>query len=172
MLKAIKNEYYSEDVPELDTDSEIIWAKINCLLMLILQEPRIWRRVSLTLKHHSLEHVPFEMQHLWLLVAGDFNFPGWDWKTKSLKSRTTYPNRQQKFSETLDKNSLTQLVQEPTKENSTPDHCLSFYFDLVLTNQPSKVQSHPRNLRSWCCVCRIWPKTSQEPAKAKTYSPV
>jgi hypothetical protein len=29
VLLAIKNEYNSEHVPELDTDCEIVWAKMN-----------------------------------------------------------------------------------------------------------------------------------------------
>lgn len=64
-----------------------------------------------------------------LLIAGDFNFSGWDWKSKTLKSRTTHTSLHQKFSEILDNNGLTQLVEEPTRKTSTLD----------LTNQPGKV---------------------------------
>ena len=36
-----------------------------------------------------------------VLAAGDFNLPGWDWKTKSLKFGCPYPNLYIKFADIL-----------------------------------------------------------------------
>ena len=49
----------SEPVPEYDTNCEIIWAKIR----LVNAKSNI-------------------------VIAGDFNLPEWDWKTKTLKDNT------------------------------------------------------------------------------------
>ena len=66
-----------------------------------------------------------------IVIGGDFNFPGWNWKTKSLTSRTAYSTLHTRFTGVLDNSSLVQLVEEPTRQNNT--------LDLLITNQPSKV---------------------------------
>jgi hypothetical protein len=36
-----------------------------------------------------------------IITAGDFNLPGWDWKTKSLKANTQHVNIHHKFTDLL-----------------------------------------------------------------------
>ena len=64
------------------------------------------------------------------MVAGDFNLPGWNWKTKTLKSNSTYVNIHYKFTNILDGNGPVQIVEEPTRGENT--------LDLVITNKPSR----------------------------------
>jgi hypothetical protein len=49
------------------------------------------------------------------MVSGDFNLPGWDWKSNTLKPNTQYINIHHKFTDILDDNGLNQLVEEPTR---------------------------------------------------------
>ena len=66
-----------------------------------------------------------------IIIGGDFNFPGFDWKSCMVKPDTTYPHLHARFMEIIDNNSLTQVVQEPTRKNNT--------LDLILTNCPNKL---------------------------------
>ncbi len=69
------------------------------------------------------------MDHV--IIAGDFNFPGWNWKDRILKPGCRYVHLHHKFGEILDDRSLVQLVEEPTRGKNT--------LDLVCTSAPSKV---------------------------------
>ena len=51
-----------------------------------------------------------------LAMGGDFNFPGWDWKTKSIKAGAAYTGLHHRFSEIIDKIGLVQIVEEPTQK--------------------------------------------------------
>ena len=66
-----------------------------------------------------------------LVIGRDFNFPGWDWKTKILEPNTAYSSLHLKLSDILDNNSMVQTVEEPTRKNNT--------LDLLISNQPNKV---------------------------------
>ena len=59
------------------------------------------------------------------------NFPGWNWKENTLKPNSTAPNLHTDFMDVLNNDALTQLVEEPTRQQNT--------LDLILTNHPGKV---------------------------------
>ncbi|CAC5411906.1 unnamed protein product [Mytilus coruscus] len=61
-------------------------------------------------------------------MAADFNLPGWDWKTTSLKPYTKHANIYHNFTDILDDHGLQQMVEEPTRESNTPD---------LITNYPN-----------------------------------
>ena len=63
-----------------------------------------------------------------VLITGDFNLPGWDWNTMTLKPRSSSPRLQHDFLSMVYDNGLEQLVKEPTMEENT--------LDLFLTNCP------------------------------------
>ena len=65
------------------------------------------------------------------MIGGDFNFPGWSWKSKSIKTGTAYIDLNQRFSEILDNNGLIQIVEEPIRKDNN--------IDIILTNRPNKV---------------------------------
>ena len=75
--------------------------------------------------------VPFSIHNASLIIGGDFNFPGWDWKSKSIKPRATHKVLHQRFSDIIDDSGLVQVVEEPTRKDNT--------LDLFLTNRPNKV---------------------------------
>ena len=85
---AINKEYLSEPVPQYDTNCEIVWTKIR----LVNAKSNI-------------------------IIAGDFNLPEWEWKTKTLKDNTQYSKIHTKFKDILDDYSLIQMNQQ---EERTP----------------------------------------------------
>ena len=54
-----------------------------------------------------------------LIIGGDMNFPGWNWKENTLKPNSTAPNLHTDFMDVLNNNALTQLVEEPTRQQNT-----------------------------------------------------
>ncbi|KAI8494635.1 hypothetical protein Bbelb_278610 [Branchiostoma belcheri] len=76
-------------------------------------------------------HRASQIQNALLLIGGDFNLPGWDWSSTTLKPSTPYPGLHQDFLDILQDNGLEQLVKEPTREDNT--------LDLLVTNNPNLV---------------------------------
>ena len=66
---------------------------------------------------------------IWL--AGDFNAPGIDWQTLTLKSDHTYSSVHNSLLATIHDYRLTQLVTEPTRLDNT--------LDLFLTDHASQI---------------------------------
>jgi hypothetical protein len=64
-----------------------------------------------------------------IIIAGDFNLPGWIWKTKNFKPNTPCPKNHHKFIDMLNDNGLAQMVEEPTRGENT--------LELVISNNPS-----------------------------------
>ena len=134
---AINKEYLSEPVPEYDTDCEILWAKISLvnnkdLYLATCYNPKTSNEQSLEELGKSLIRFNKNTKSNIIIIAGDFNLSGWEWKTKTLKDNTAYPKIHTKFKDILDDNSLIQMVEEPTREENT--------LDLILTNNPT---THP-----------------------------
>ena len=50
-----------------------------------------------------------------VLIAGDMNFPGYDWASNCLKPNCNYPSLTYQFADLLDDLGLTQLVTTPTR---------------------------------------------------------
>ena len=130
VLIAVKNEYNSEDVPELDTDCEIIWTKLHLVGNSTIYLCSYYR-------HHVSDEESinqFEISVMRassinsasLVIGGDFNFPGWDWKTKSIKAGAAYTGLHHRFSDIIDNIGLVQIVEEPTGKDN--------FLDLILTN--------------------------------------
>jgi hypothetical protein len=72
-----------------------------------------------------------------LIIGGDMNFPGWNWKENTLKPNSTAPNLHTDFMDVLNNNALTQLVEEPTRQQNTLDlivfycrFCYCFFEDI------------------------------------------
>ena len=89
VLIAVKEEYNSEDVPELDTSCVIIWARIKLIGNGNVYVCSYYRRdvsdeESIEELDKSLTRVS-SIRNATTLIGGDFNFSGWDWKNKRLK---------------------------------------------------------------------------------------
>ena len=67
-----------------------------------------------------------------IIVGVDFNLPGWDWRTRTIKQSTKYPSLHYLFGNLLDDTGLTQIVDIPTRKDNT--------LDLIITNLPSQAQ--------------------------------
>ena len=83
---AIKNTLISEPVPELQTDCEIVWARINLvgaktLYLSSYYHPKTSDEQSILEFQHSMERAT-RIHNAMFIIGGDFNFPGWIWKIK------------------------------------------------------------------------------------------
>jgi hypothetical protein len=92
------------------------------------------------------------------------NFPGWNWKENTLKPNSTAPNLHTDFMDVLNNNALTQLVEEPTRQQNTLDQIVTNHHgkvirtdtipdisdhDIVYTEfdlRPVKLQQKPRTI--------------------------
>jgi hypothetical protein len=133
VLIAISNDILSTPVPELQTDCEIVWAKISLvgrkdMYIASYYNPTTSNEDSLDELGLSLERAN-TMKNAFIVVGGDFNLPGWNWNTRTLKPDSTYQKNHYKYGDMLDDNGLVQLIEEPTRGPNT--------LDFVVTNNPS-----------------------------------
>lgn len=80
----------------------------------------------------SLERAS-SIKNSFIVVAGDFHLPGWDWKYNRLKPNTPYPLIHHKFIDISDDNGFIQILEEPTRDINT--------LDLIATNHPSSFRT-------------------------------
>ena len=121
--------------PELDSESEIIWAKIDLpglknVFICSFYKPKENDHESIDALRNSLSKIP-KTSYIWAL--GDFNLPHIDWETEQIKSSCPCKHVYESFLDTLHDFSLEQVVKEPTREDNI--------LDLFLLNQPSLVHS-------------------------------
>jgi hypothetical protein len=132
----ITNEYNSEYVPELDNDCELVWAaKMNLkgngnIYICAYYRRNVTDEKSIRNFETSVTRAS-DMNNATIIIGGDMNFPGWNWKEYTLKPNSTAPNLHTDFMDVLNNNALTQLVEEPTRQQNT--------LDLILTNHLGKV---------------------------------
>jgi hypothetical protein len=134
VLIAVKTDYLCDPITDLDTDCEIVWSKLqlvglNDLYLCTYYNPKTSNEVGYQELSKSL-HRACSVSNALIVAGGDFNLPGWDWKTKRLKENTTNQNNHYLFADTLDDNGLVQLVEQPTRETNT--------LDLIITNNPTR----------------------------------
>ena len=135
VLIAVKEEYSSEEASELDTKCEIVWARLNLIGNGTVCICSYYRR--LVSDEASIDEFETSLMRACairtatVVIGGDFNFPGFDWKTKRLKPNTAYSSLHTKFSDILDDSSMVQILEEPTRKQNT--------LDLLITNQPDKI---------------------------------
>jgi hypothetical protein len=137
VLIAIKNEYLSDLVEELSPDEncEMIWAKIE-----IVGKKTLYISSFYNHKTSNEENIEWfdtsvkracQLKNAALIIGGDFNLPGWDWKNRTLKPGTSHAKQHYEFANTLDDTGLVQLVELPTRKENT--------LDLMITNLPNQV---------------------------------
>jgi exonuclease III len=81
VLIAINDKYLSSEIPELDTDCEIIWCKIQQkgnkdLYICSYYNPKMSDSESMTEFETSVQRAA--ANNPCLLIGGDFNLPGWN----------------------------------------------------------------------------------------------
>jgi hypothetical protein len=120
---------------ELMTDCELLWCKFNLAGSKTLHvgayyRPHVQDADSLEALDTSLSRLESRVNQP-VILAGDFNFPGWDWKNNQVKPGCPYPNLHHRFGDLLDDKGLSQLVEDPTRKDNV--------LDLIITNNPTTV---------------------------------
>ena len=135
VLIAVKDEFNCEDAPELDSNCELVWAKVKLIgngTLYLCSYYRHYVSDEESVTNFELSVLrACSIRNASIIIGGDFNFPGWDWTCNTLKPRSPYPDLHNRFYDILADNALTQLVLEPTRKANT--------LDLLLTNQPDQV---------------------------------
>ena len=65
-----------------------------------------------------------------VMLGGDFNFPGLNLSTESLRPKSPYPSVHQRFVEVRGDNCLTQIINEPTRSGNI--------LNSKITNRPNE----------------------------------
>lgn len=83
---------------ELDMafDLEIMWVKVTCkghkdIIFRGIDRPHVTDSTTIPDLKEWLTILFQRKRRLGLILAGDLNFPGWDWKTITLKVKAEYP---------------------------------------------------------------------------------
>ena len=114
---AIKHYLNPVGQPELDSESEIIWAKIDLpglqnVFICSFYKPKKNDHESIDALRNSLSNIP-KTSCIWAL--GEFNLPHIDWETEQIKSSCPCKHVYESFLDTLHDFSLEQVVKEPTR---------------------------------------------------------
>ena len=128
---AAKNDLILRREDSLETNCEVLWCSLELassktLLIGAYYRPHENDADSLAELELSLTRV--SMNHT-ILLAGDFNLPGWKWAEKAVAD-CSYPVLHRHFGEMLDDKGLTQLIEEPTRQENT-------LYLVMITNNPT-----------------------------------
>ena len=85
-----------------------------------------------------------------IIIGGDFNLPGWDWKNKTWKPNTSRISIYYTFINTLDATGLCQVAEYSTRKRNT--------LDLITTNFPIQIVRiffQAYLIMAWYCLLRI-----------------
>jgi hypothetical protein len=132
VLIAVNNNYIATATPELQSECEIVWCKLELvghkdIYHCSYYNPRTSNEENINQLGKSLEWAA-GIRNAFLVITGDFNLPSWDWKGKETHSHLALNIHQ--FTTNLQKyNGLTQIVEEPTRDTNIGD--------IIATNHPS-----------------------------------
>ena len=125
VLVAIRRDLNGVRRVDLETDCELLWVKIDIIGSKSLYvggfyRPHVNDKVSAESLKNSLSRIIDKTNsHIW--VAGDFNYPGIDWRSGGLKPNCSYPMLHRDFIDMLEDYSMTQIIQDPTRDSNTLD---------------------------------------------------
>src|SRR5437870_144741 len=131
---AVSDKYIASHQPELDTDCEILWIKLEtvgskCTYIGAFYRPNENDESSLQLLNSSLQRLRTTNSNVWL--AGDFNLPGIDWELGITKNDSRFKNQHDEFLDILNDHGLTQIITKPTRDSNI--------LDLFLTNNETLI---------------------------------
>ena len=132
---AVSDELTTSEEPELSTDCEILWIKIKLkgrrtLLVSCFYHPHTGYKESMENFLSSIRRASTHENAI-IVIGGDFNLPGFDWRAKTLK-KTNHPTIHRDFRDGINELGFEQMVEEPTRDEN--------FLDLFLTNNPNLVQ--------------------------------
>jgi hypothetical protein len=137
VLIAINSSLTSSEV-SITTSSEILWTKIHCrghrdILVAACYRPDVSDKTTTTELRASLEVLSRRRSRpCSYVIGGDFNYPGWDWSTSTLKPGTHFVSLHHEFMDMINDYGLVQHITEPTRLSNT--------LDLLATNMPEQVR--------------------------------
>ncbi|XP_076439138.1 uncharacterized protein LOC143278011 [Babylonia areolata] len=135
VLIAVAGHLPCQEVEELSVDGcELLWVKIKLkgrkqLLIAAYYRPKTSDAISLMKFETSIQRVT--STNAIVIIGGDFNFPSFDWPTKTLKSPARCVEIHNQFLDLINDAGYEQLVTFPTRGENT--------LDLFLTSHPSLV---------------------------------
>ena len=137
VMIAVKNDLQCTLVPELRTDCELLWVKILTKTQKSVYVGAFYRAdktdiASLEKLQNSLRKVT-KIKNAYILLAGDFNLPSWDWDKMCFKPNPTFKESHQDFVDLLEDLGMQQMVLEPTRLAKMNT------LDLVVTNTPDLI---------------------------------
>jgi hypothetical protein len=98
VLIAVRKDLISSDVYEFapPDKTEMVWAKIEIagsktLYLGSYYNPKTSDENSLT-NFDTMIRKASQLKNSAIIVGVDFNLPGWDWRTRTIKPKTKYPN--------------------------------------------------------------------------------
>ena len=136
VIVAVNSDFISTREESLEReDTESVWVKLNisgCKTLLVggIYCPNVSDVINLEAFDAAVSKISGKANSI-LLIGGDFNFPGWDWKNKTLKPKTPHVNLHYRFADILADNGLSQIIEEPTRGRNT--------LDLIITNRPCQI---------------------------------
>ena len=135
-MLAITNQITSLEIPNLTTNFEIVWAQINlpdCNKLFIgaYYRPHTNDQLSIGELNLSLCKLKSQNNNVTIWLGGDFNAPGIDWQTLTLRNDCAYGSVHNSLIATTCDYGLTQLVTESTILNNM--------LDLFFTDHPCQI---------------------------------
>ncbi|CAC5364657.1 unnamed protein product [Mytilus coruscus] len=132
VLIAVKDTFMTSSVPELQTDCEIVWCKMEIVGHKTVYLSSYYNPKTSNEKGYNEYGISIEraskIRNAFIISAGDFNLPFWDWTNKEIKMHTQCATNHEQFGDILDDNGMAQLINKPTRRPNT--------LDLVVTNHP------------------------------------
>ena len=134
VMIAVNSAITSTEV-EIKSEAEILWVKLQCkghrdIYIASCYRPNVSDKTFNTHLRKSLDQLMSKRPRAFI-IGGDFNLPGWDWSSLSLKPGTQYTAQHTDFRDLLDDFGLTQCVIEPTRQKNI--------LDLIATNLTDQV---------------------------------
>ena len=139
VIVAISDGIISYEIPDLDTDCEMIWTGFHfsgCkpLYLVSFYKPTNTTPQPLEALVPSYNKlITFHMRSSPnIIIGGDYNLPGIDWET--LQTGCTNKSQHQVLHDFLLNNSLSQLISQATKPTSNS------ILDLLITSSPNLIE--------------------------------
>ena len=170
ILVAVSNEYLSCEVPEPKTDYESVWVQIKVLdakklLICGYYRPNERDEESLKQLDLALSRSGSRNCHTW--IAGDFNFPDFNWSDPQIKRGSSSTRLHNRFLSLLEDHGLSQSGWQTYPQ---PGHLRPH------TDEHQQLSKHGRNSPSHCWPwCRLhwgWHQATEGLACAQESLPV
>ena len=134
---AVRKHYDMTLLPDLETNCEILWAKVQISASKFLTLGCFYRppdsKISTSEElAKSLDLMPKNSNQT-IVLGGDFNLPGIDWDNGVVNPKAANKSQCELLLSSLDTHALVQIHKEPTREENI--------LDLLITNKPGLIKS-------------------------------